>query len=300
MWDKKIDSRLQSKIPESFFNSLLNGKSDPLGNFSKASLLDRVVCQITQEWSLQKLFSKCNTALQWDFFSGFGELKELYMSATPRCYCPSDKMVFRFLCWELHTSCLPCKYHTLLRKNCGVSWVFDLCLYSFDQRLPAGCVGCGWPWGDTRSLPRGAKQAGQWWEWVVQPAKKSFKRSPAVPAMSSVSLMRTAGHEHSFLGNSFLQSSALAVHKFNLQFSCWQELHEHLARGCKHTARGFGSPQEDKALLAPGAGVALDLGLALRGHVCAPPSKGPSWLPEPTTPFAVSKDQWLPCGIKHR
>lgn len=68
MWDKKIDSPLQSKIPETFFNSLLNGKSDPLGNFSKASFLDRVICQITQEWSLQKLFSKCNTALQWDFF----------------------------------------------------------------------------------------------------------------------------------------------------------------------------------------------------------------------------------------
>lgn len=41
-----------------------------------------------------------------------------------------------------------------------------------------------------------------------------------------------------FLRNSFLQSSAVAVHKFNLQFSCWQELQEHLTPGCKHAARG--------------------------------------------------------------
>lgn len=154
MWDKKIDSPLQSKIPETFFNSLLNGKSDPLGNFLKTSLLDRVICQITQEWSLQKLFSKCNTALQWDFFPGFGELKELYMSATPLCYCPSNKMVFRFL-FRLRAAhfVLAFKYQTLLRKIRAVPWVFD-------HRLPAGCVGCGRPWGDTHSSPRGAKQAG--------------------------------------------------------------------------------------------------------------------------------------------
>lgn len=222
------------------------------------------------------------------FFSGFGELKELYMSATPLCYCPSNKMIFRFLCWDLHTSCLPCKYQTLLRKIYAVSW-------GFDQRLPAGCVGCGQPWGDTLSSPRGDKQAGQWWEWVVQPARKSFKGSPAAPTMSSVSLMRTAGHEHSS-GARFCR--ALLQHFANLTCNF------PAGRNCRSPspvgAKGFGSPQEAKVLLAPRAGVALQLGLALRGHISAPPSKGASWLPEPTGPFAVSKDQWLPCGTKHR
>lgn len=152
MWDKKIDSPLQSKIPETFFNSLLNGKSDPLGNFLKTSLLDRVICQITQEWSLQKLFSKCNTALQWDFFPGFGELKELYVCHTS-VLLSFKQNGLQIPLLRAARFVLAFKYQTLLRKIRAVPWVFD-------YRLPAGCVGCGRPWGDTHSSPRGAKQAG--------------------------------------------------------------------------------------------------------------------------------------------
>lgn len=223
------------------------------------------------------------------FFSGFGKLKELYMSATPQCYCPSNKMVFRFLCWELHTVCLSCYYQTLLRKISGVSWVSDLCVSCSEHRLPAGCVGCGRPWGDALSLPRGAQQPGQWWEWVVQPARKSFKRSPAAPTMSSVSLMRTAGHEHSS-GTGFCRAPLQQFTNLTCNFPAGRNCRSTLPVGARTLPEGFGSPQEAKALLAPQAGVALQLGLALRGHVCAPPGKGASWLPEPTGPFAVSKN----------
>lgn len=229
MWDKKIDSPLQSKIPETFFNSLLNGKSDPLGNFLKTSLLDRVICQITQEWSLQKLFSKCNTALQWDFFPGFGELKELYMSATPLCYCPSNKMVFRFLCWELHASCLPAN-----TKHCrGKSVLFLGFLTTGCQQ---GVWGAGGP-GETLT-PHPGEQNKQAVMGMGGPASKEKLQTQPSCSRNELSFPDEDSRPRAFLRSSFLQSSAVAVHKFNLQFPSWQELQEHLACGCKHTARG--------------------------------------------------------------
>lgn len=143
MWDKKIDSWLQSKIPETFFNSLLNGKSDPLGNFSKASLLDRVVCQITQQWILHKLFSKCNVALKWDIF---------FLSSVSWRNCTCLPRLSVTVLWitrssdsssEPHAWCSPCRNQTLLRKIGGVSWFFDLRLHCFDHKLPVGGAGCG-------------------------------------------------------------------------------------------------------------------------------------------------------------
>lgn len=139
MWDKKIDSRLQSKIPETFFNSLLNGKSDPLGNFSKASLLDRVVCQITQQWILHKLFSKCNIALKWDFFF-------LFSASWRNFTClPRLTITVLWITWssdssaEPHAWYLPCRNQTPLRKIWGVSWVF----------WPSSPL--FWPWAASRA-----------------------------------------------------------------------------------------------------------------------------------------------------
>lgn len=135
MWDKKIDSPLQRKIPETFFNSLLNGKSDPLGNFSKVSLLDRAVCQITQEWSLQKLFSKCNTALQWDFF--------LVLASWRNCTClPHLSVTVLQTKWSSDSSAESCTLHACLAitKHCWEKSVVFLGFLTFvSTLLTTGC-----------------------------------------------------------------------------------------------------------------------------------------------------------------
>lgn len=231
MWDKKIDSRLQSKIPETFFNSLLNGKSDPLGNFSKASLLDRVVCQITQQWILHKLFSKCNIALKWDFFFCIQQVEGIFICL------PRLSVTVLWITWstdssaKLHAWCLPCRNQTPPRKIWGVSWFFDLCLHYFDHKLPAGCAGCGWPQGDASSSPVGAKQPASARAVMGMGGPSSKENLQTQPSCSrgELSFPDEDSRPWAFLRNSFLRSSAVVVHQFNLQFSCWQELQEHPA-----------------------------------------------------------------------
>lgn len=70
------------------------------------------------------------------------------------------------------------------------------------------------------------------------PASKEKLQTQPSCSRNELSFPDEDSRPRAFLGNSFLQSSAVAAHKFNLQFSFWQEVQEHLACGCKHTARG--------------------------------------------------------------
>lgn len=163
------------------------------------------------------------------FFSGFGELKELYMAATPLCYCPSNKMVFRFLCWEPHTLCLPSNTKHCWEKSVG-----------FLGFLTTGCQQGVWgavAQGRHSLLTQGSRTSRAVMGMGGPASKEKLQRQPSC-SRNELSFPDEDSRPRAFLGSSFLHSSALAVHKFNLQFSCWQELQEHLACGCKHTARG--------------------------------------------------------------
>lgn len=63
-------------------------------------------------------------------------------------------------------------------------------------------------------------------------SKEKLQRQPSC-SHNELSFPDEDSRPRAFLGSSFLQSSAAALCKFNLQFSCWQELQEPLACGCK-------------------------------------------------------------------
>lgn len=104
---------------------------------------------------------------------------------------------------ELHAWCLPCRNWTLPRKIWGY-FLFFFFLLSVSTILTTSCQwrlqGVDSPGERLDSCPgeQQSQQApGRWWEWVVPPAKKSFKHSLADPMVISVSPTRTAGHKHS-------------------------------------------------------------------------------------------------------
>lgn len=106
--------------------------------------------------------------------------------------------------------------------------------------LTTGCQqgvwGAGGP-GETLT-PHPGEQNKQAVMGMGGPASKEKLQTQPSCSRNELSFPDEDSRPRAFLRSSFLQSSAVAVHKFNLQFPCWQELQEHLACGCKHSARG--------------------------------------------------------------